>query len=98
MQWTTFGCSVATFAGLFMYGDNIECAAVSLPTAPSIASLGRGIRNLHQASQEVTQANISKIQGTMESLMCSCNKVKTNEKKKSERKKKRRMSNYYIMK
>uniref|UniRef100_A0A5B7BFA7 Uncharacterized protein n=1 Tax=Davidia involucrata TaxID=16924 RepID=A0A5B7BFA7_DAVIN len=79
MPWTTFGCSVGTFAGLFMYADNIECAAESLPTAPSIASLGRGIRNLHQASQEVTQANISKIQETMESLMYSSNKVKTNE-------------------
>ncbi|XP_057957984.1 uncharacterized protein LOC131150924 [Malania oleifera] len=55
LPWTAFGCSVAVCTGLFMYGDGIECAAESLPAAPSIACLGRGIQSLHQASQEVTK-------------------------------------------
>ncbi|VFQ72432.1 unnamed protein product [Cuscuta campestris] len=53
LPWATFGCSVATCSGLIVYGDGIECAAESLPSAPSIASLGRGIRSLHEASKAV---------------------------------------------
>ncbi|KAL0896470.1 hypothetical protein Bca101_080431 [Brassica carinata] len=45
----TIGASLSTCAGLLLYGDGIECAAVSLPSAPSIAKLGRGIQNLHEA-------------------------------------------------
>ncbi|KAH7857300.1 hypothetical protein Vadar_011049 [Vaccinium darrowii] len=77
MPWTTFCCSGATFGALFMYGDNIECGAESIPTASSIACLGRGIQNLHQASQEVKRANVSTRHGNMESIMYSCKKVKT---------------------
>ncbi|KAI6699204.1 hypothetical protein NL676_019323 [Syzygium grande] len=39
LPWATFGCSVATCTSLLVYGDGIECAAESLPAAPSIASL-----------------------------------------------------------
>ncbi|KAF8390562.1 hypothetical protein HHK36_025089 [Tetracentron sinense] len=76
MPWATFGCSVATCTGLLMYGDGIECAAESLPAAPSIACLGRGVRSLHQASQAVRQADSTKIQEAIQSLMCSLKKVK----------------------
>lgn len=72
--WTAFGCSVATCAGLLVYGDGIECAAESAPAAPRIACLGRGLRSLHQASQEVRQANGTKIQDAIKSLMCSVKK------------------------
>ncbi|KAK9288437.1 hypothetical protein L1049_016894 [Liquidambar formosana] len=65
MLWVTLGCSLTMCTGLFMYGDGIECAAESLPSAPSIACLGRGIRSLRRASQEVTQANSSNIQETV---------------------------------
>ncbi|KAA8531367.1 hypothetical protein F0562_006076 [Nyssa sinensis] len=68
LPWATFGCSIATCTGLLVYGDRIECAAESLPAAPSIASLGRGIQSLHQASQAVRQAESSKIQKSIESL------------------------------
>lgn len=74
MPWTTFCCSGATFGALFMYEENIECGAESIPTASSIACLGRGIRNLHQASQEVKQANASTMHGNMESIMYRCKK------------------------
>ncbi|CAH9131490.1 unnamed protein product [Cuscuta epithymum] len=56
LPWATFGCSVATCTGLIAYGDGIECAAESLPSAPSIASLGRGIQSLHEASKAVRQS------------------------------------------
>ncbi|XP_011090243.1 uncharacterized protein LOC105170968 [Sesamum indicum] len=69
LPWATFGCSIATCTGLLVYGDGIECAAESLPAAPSIASLGRGIQNLHQASQVVRQAESSRIQKSIESLL-----------------------------
>ncbi|KAL0460870.1 UNVERIFIED_CONTAM: hypothetical protein Slati_0714200 [Sesamum latifolium] len=69
LPWATFGCSIATCTGLLVYGDGIECAAESLPAAPSIASLGRGIENLHQASKVVRQAESSRIQKSIESLL-----------------------------
>ncbi|KAK4441370.1 hypothetical protein Salat_0471900 [Sesamum alatum] len=53
LPWATFGCSIATCTGLLVCGDGIECAAESLPAAPSIASLGRGIQSLHQAAQVI---------------------------------------------
>ncbi|KAJ6683261.1 hypothetical protein OIU85_006987 [Salix viminalis] len=62
LPWATFGCSVATCSALLMYGDGIECAVESLPAAPSIASLGRGIQSLHQASQVVGQTDGTRIQ------------------------------------
>ncbi|XP_023640816.1 uncharacterized protein LOC17889059 isoform X2 [Capsella rubella] len=64
----TFGVSLVTCAGLFAYGDGIECAAVSLPSAPSIADLGRGIQNLHEASMEVRMREGNRIQNAIESL------------------------------
>ncbi|XP_043725068.1 uncharacterized protein LOC122671737 [Telopea speciosissima] len=71
MPWATFMCSVATCTGLLMYGDGIEFAVESLPVAPSIANLGRGLQSLHQASEAVRQSNSSKIQEAIRSLMYS---------------------------
>ncbi|KAL1558297.1 hypothetical protein AAHA92_08781 [Salvia divinorum] len=67
--WATFGCSIATCAGLLAFGDGIECAAESIPFAPSIASLGRGIQNLHQASEVVRPAESSRVERSIESLL-----------------------------
>ncbi|XP_010524139.1 PREDICTED: uncharacterized protein LOC104802304 [Tarenaya hassleriana] len=72
----TFGASLATCTGLVVYGDGIECAAGSLPSAPSIANLGRGIQNLREASQVVRQIEGNKIQNSIESLMQRLKKVK----------------------
>ncbi|CAI9298621.1 unnamed protein product [Lactuca saligna] len=69
LPWATFGCSVATCSSLLVYGDGIECAVESLPSAPSIASLGRGIESLHQASQAVEQMESFRIQKSIESLV-----------------------------
>ncbi|PQM33698.1 uncharacterized protein Pyn_26386 [Prunus yedoensis var. nudiflora] len=77
LPWATFGCSMATCAGLVAYGDGIECAAESLPAAPSIASLGRGIQNLHLASREVAQRDSTRLQKSIESLMYRFKKVRT---------------------
>lgn len=76
LPWATFGCSVATCSGLLVYGDGIECAAESFPAAPSIASLGRGIESLHRASQVVRQAESSRIQRSIESLLHKFKKLK----------------------
>ncbi|KAL3530349.1 hypothetical protein ACH5RR_009671 [Cinchona calisaya] len=76
LPWATFGCSIATCAGLLKYGDGIECAVESVPSAPSIASLGRGIQNLHQASQAVRQSESSSIQKSIESLLHRFRKIK----------------------
>lgn len=76
LPWATFGCSVATCSGLLVYGDGIECAAESFPAAPSIASLGRGIESLHRASQLVRQAESSRIQRSIESLLHKFKKLK----------------------
>ncbi|KAI3461208.1 hypothetical protein Pfo_017871 [Paulownia fortunei] len=76
LPWATFGCSIATCTGLLVYGDGIECAAESFPAAPSIASLGRGIQSLHQASQVVRQAESSRIQKSIESLLYKCKNLK----------------------
>ncbi|KAE8660618.1 hypothetical protein F3Y22_tig00116951pilonHSYRG00518 [Hibiscus syriacus] len=69
LPWATFGCSIATCTSLLVYGDGIECAAESLPAAPSIASLGRGIQSLQQASQAVRQKDDNRIQKSIERLM-----------------------------
>ncbi|KAJ6959259.1 hypothetical protein NC653_037546 [Populus alba x Populus x berolinensis] len=76
LPWAAFGCNVATCSALLMYGDGIECAVESLPAAPSIASLGRGIQSLHQASQVVGQTDGTRIQTSIESLMNRLRKVK----------------------
>ncbi|KAF7827312.1 uncharacterized protein G2W53_018476 [Senna tora] len=69
LPWATFGCSVGTCTGLLMYGDGIECAVESLPAAPSIASLGRGIQHLHEASQMVMQAEGTTIRKSIEAII-----------------------------
>ncbi|XP_012486275.1 uncharacterized protein LOC105799991 [Gossypium raimondii] len=76
LPWATFGCSIATCASLLAYGDGIECAAESLPAAPSIASLGRGIQSLQQASQAVRQTDDNRIQKSIERLMYRLKKAK----------------------
>lgn len=76
LPWATFGCSVATCTGLLVYGDGIECAVELLPAAPSIASLGRGIRSLHLASDAVRDKESSRIQKSIESLLYSLKKMK----------------------
>ncbi|KAF9616011.1 hypothetical protein IFM89_027950 [Coptis chinensis] len=77
-SWIKFGCSFSACAGLLTYGDGIECAAESIPVAPSIVSLGRGLQNLHQASQVVRQADHgTKIQEAIHSLLYSLKKDKT---------------------
>lgn len=69
LPWATFACSMATCGGLLVFGDGIECAAESIPSAPSIASLGRGIQNLHEASKVVRPAESSRVQKSIESLI-----------------------------
>ncbi|XP_027361737.1 uncharacterized protein LOC113869555 [Abrus precatorius] len=69
LPWATFAGSVGTCTGLLLYGDGIECAVESLPAAPSIASLGRGIQHLREASQAVMQTEGSRIQASIESLV-----------------------------
>lgn len=76
VPWATFCCSVVTCGTLLSYGDRIESAAESFPSAPTIASWGRGIQSLHQASEEVGQANKVRLQETLQSLMCSMKKMK----------------------
>ena len=69
LPWATFAGSIGTCTSLLLYGDGIECAVESLPAAPSIASLGRGIQHLHEASQAVRQMEGSRIQASIESLI-----------------------------
>ncbi|KAJ0555337.1 hypothetical protein HanOQP8_Chr07g0237571 [Helianthus annuus] len=68
LPWATFGCSMATCTGLLVYGDGIECAVESVPSAPSIACLGRGVQSLQQASRLVEQSEISRVQKSIEAL------------------------------
>ncbi|KAL5697714.1 hypothetical protein ACHQM5_028831 [Ranunculus cassubicifolius] len=67
--WIKFGCSISVCSGLLMYGDGIECAVESMPVAPAIATLGRGLQNLHEANQAVRQEGNTKIQDAIQSLM-----------------------------
>ncbi|CAA2985974.1 Hypothetical predicted protein [Olea europaea subsp. europaea] len=76
LPWATFGCSIATCTGLLVYGDGIECVAETFPVAPSVASLGRGIKSLHQAAEAVRQAESSKLQRSIESLLNRFKNVK----------------------
>ncbi|WOK97409.1 hypothetical protein Cni_G06117 [Canna indica] len=72
----TFGCSMVACSGLLAYGDGIECAVESLPFVPTIATLGRGLEGLHQASKEVEQTNGTKIQEALQSLMYNLRKMR----------------------
>ncbi|KAJ0258432.1 hypothetical protein HA466_0072220 [Hirschfeldia incana] len=56
-----FGAGLATFGGLLYCEERIECAAVNIPSAPSIAKLGRGIQNLREASLEVTRSGNDRV-------------------------------------
>ncbi|XP_058730319.1 uncharacterized protein LOC131602261 [Vicia villosa] len=76
LPWATFAGSIGTCTGLLLYGDGIECAIESLPAAPSIASLGRGIQNLHEASQAVMQTEGTRVQKSIESLVNRIRKTK----------------------
>ncbi|XP_065868163.1 uncharacterized protein [Euphorbia lathyris] len=76
LPWATFGCSVATCSGLLMHGEGIECVVESAPAATSIASLGRGIQNLHRASQNMEQTDGTRVQKAIESLMYRLRKIK----------------------
>lgn len=69
LPWATFAGSIGTCSGLLLYGDGIECAVESLPAAPSIACLGRGIQHLRETSQAVMQTEGSRIQASIESLI-----------------------------
>jgi len=48
-----------------------ECAIQSLPASPSIASLGRGIQNLREASKAVMQTEGTRVQKSIESFVNS---------------------------
>ncbi|KAJ4892225.1 Uncharacterized protein Rs2_31973 [Raphanus sativus] len=63
-----FGAGLATCAGLLCCEDGIECAALTIPSASSIAKLGRGIQNLHEASLEVTRRGNTKVDKTVGAL------------------------------
>ncbi|KAE9620246.1 hypothetical protein Lalb_Chr01g0001101 [Lupinus albus] len=69
LPYATLAASVGTCTGLLWWGDGIECAVESLPSAPSIASLGRGIQHLHEASQSAIQSEGTRIQKSIESLI-----------------------------
>ncbi|CAH8368838.1 unnamed protein product [Eruca vesicaria subsp. sativa] len=64
-----FGASLVIWWGSHVYGKGIEHAAVTLPSAPSIAKLGRGIQNLREASMEVTRRGNNRVQNTREGLL-----------------------------
>ncbi|KAG5395763.1 hypothetical protein IGI04_017577 [Brassica rapa subsp. trilocularis] len=63
-----FGASLVIYAGLHLFGDGIECAALTLPSASSIAKLGRGIQNLSEASLDVTRRGNNRVQNTRDGL------------------------------
>ncbi|MED6109462.1 hypothetical protein PIB30_033843 [Stylosanthes scabra] len=69
LPWATFVGSIGACSGLLMCGDGIECAVESVPAAHSIASLGRGIQHLREASKSVMLAEGTRIQNSIESLI-----------------------------
>ncbi|KAJ1271656.1 hypothetical protein BS78_06G143300 [Paspalum vaginatum] len=72
--WATFGCSMVACAGLVMHGDGIECAAEAAPSAPMIASLGRGLESLRLTSQEVRRTKGQNLKEALRALMNSLKK------------------------
>lgn len=76
VPWVTFGCSMAACAGLLVYGDGIECAAGSISSVPTITSLGRGLLDLRQASEQARQSNGTKIREALQSLAYNLQKMK----------------------
>ncbi|KAJ8505720.1 hypothetical protein OPV22_006606 [Ensete ventricosum] len=77
MPLATFSCSMVACTGLLAYGDGIECVAESLPNVPMIASLGRGLESLNQASKEVRKTDGSKIQEVLQTLVYNLKKMRT---------------------
>ncbi|MED6181473.1 hypothetical protein PIB30_019547 [Stylosanthes scabra] len=69
LPWATFVGSIGACSGLLMCGDGIECAVESVPAAHSIASLGRGIQHLREASKSAMLAEGTRIQNSIESLI-----------------------------
>ncbi|PIA42894.1 hypothetical protein AQUCO_02000384v1 [Aquilegia coerulea] len=69
IPWIKFGGSVSACAALLAYGDGIECVVESMPVAPAIASLGRGLQSLHQANLVVKPVDGTRIQEAVQSLM-----------------------------
>ena len=63
-----FGAGLASFSGMIYCEERIECAAVTLPSAPSIAKLGRGVQNLREASLEVTRRGNNGVHNAMQGL------------------------------
>ncbi|CAB4300363.1 unnamed protein product [Prunus armeniaca] len=53
LPWATFGCSMATCAGLVAYGDGLNVLLNLYLQLHQLPVWGRGIQNLHLASQEV---------------------------------------------
>lgn len=71
IPWVSFACSMGACAGLLTYGDGIECAAESVPSVSMIASLGRGLQSLKQASQEVKEARGVKVREALQQFVYS---------------------------
>lgn len=69
--WVSFACSMGACAGLLTYGDGIECAAESVPSVSMIASLGRGLQSLKQASQEVKETSGVKVHEALQQFVQS---------------------------
>ncbi|XP_020584651.1 uncharacterized protein LOC110027522 [Phalaenopsis equestris] len=72
--WVSFACSMGACAGLLNYGDGIECAAESVPSVSMIASLGRGLQGLKEASEEVKESRGMKVR---EALQCFVQSVRS---------------------
>ncbi|KAG2241791.1 hypothetical protein Bca52824_096364 [Brassica carinata] len=72
------GAGLASFSGLIYCEERIECAAVTLPSAPSIAKLGRGVQNLREASMEVTRRGNNGVHNAMQGLSQSVRNLTLN--------------------
>lgn len=66
---TAFCCSMATCTGFMLYKDGIRCVADSVASFPTIASMGRGLESMQQASEEVRKRHGSRAQATLQSLL-----------------------------
>lgn len=65
----TFCCSVCTCTGFMMYKDGLKCAAESVPSIPMIASIGRGLESLKQASDDLKVRSGVKVNEAVQALM-----------------------------
>lgn len=55
-SWLSFGGSIAVCVGLLTFGNGIENVIETIPEAPRIARLGRGVNSLYHASETLKQA------------------------------------------